>query len=289
VISIITPVYNGDRFMEACINVVIDQACLDIEHIIVDGGSSDRTIAILQQYAAQYSHIRWLSEPDQGQSDAMNKGIALAQGDIIAILNVDDYYEPNTLNQVSQLFSSLPQPSLLVGNCNIWDDHGNLQFVNCPKKLRFIDLLLGPDANPFPLNPAAYFYHKSLHDQIGLYSLTEHYTMDVDFLLRATQIAHVQYVNVTWGNYRQIAGTKTINDIETGQSSQRIDRLMRHYRQVLPLPQRWTIAVGYTVYKRLDWQRFQYFLDQPQRIAPVFKKKLKQLWQKQIHQQPTQQ
>jgi hypothetical protein len=104
--------------------------------------------------------------------------------------------------------------------------------------------------------------------------------MDVDFLLRATQIAHVHYVDLTWGNYRQIAGTKTVNDIETGQSSQRIDRLMYHYRQELPFPQRWAVAVGYTFYKQLDWQRFQYFLDQPQRIVPVFEKKLKQLWQK---------
>lgn len=236
-ISIITPVYNGDRFMEACINAVINQACSDVEHIIVDGGSSDRTIAIIQQYAAQYPHIRWLSESDQGQSDAMNKGIALAEGDILAILNVDDYYEPDTLNQVCDIFSSLPDPSLVVGNCNIWDDYGNLQFVNRPKNLRFVALLLGPDANPFPLNPSAYFYHKSLHAQIGLYSLSEHYTMDVDFLLRATQVAHVQYVDRTWGNYRQIAGTKTVNDIETGQSSQRIDRLMHHYRQELPFHQ----------------------------------------------------
>ncbi|MCL1463491.1 glycosyltransferase [Argonema galeatum] len=66
-ISIITPVYNGDRFIESCIKVVIDQACPDVEHIIVDGGSTDRTLEIIQQYAEKYPHIRWISEKDSGQ------------------------------------------------------------------------------------------------------------------------------------------------------------------------------------------------------------------------------
>jgi len=123
-ISVITPVYNGERFIEACIQVVIDQQCSDVEHIIMDGGSKDGTVDIIKRYAEQYSHIRWLSEKDQGQSDAMNKGIAMAKGEILAILNVDDYYEPNVLKRVTEIFKILPEPSLLVGNCNIWDSNG---------------------------------------------------------------------------------------------------------------------------------------------------------------------
>ena len=125
-ISVITPVYNGDRFIESCIRVVIDQACPNVEHLIIDGGSSDRTVEIIQRYATQYSHIRWVSEKDQGQSDAMNKGISMAEGKIIAMLNVDDYYEPNVLNQVLKLFQALPEPTLLVGNCHIWNDAAQL-------------------------------------------------------------------------------------------------------------------------------------------------------------------
>jgi len=79
-ISIITPVYNGERFIDSCIRVVIDQACLDFEHIIIDGGSTDRTVEIIKQYAEKYSHIRWISEKIS-QSDAMNKGIA--RGEIL--------------------------------------------------------------------------------------------------------------------------------------------------------------------------------------------------------------
>ena len=105
-ISVITPVYNGERFIEACIQVVIDQQCPDVEHIIVDGGSNDQTVDIIKRYAEQYSHIRWLSEKDQGQSDAMNKGIAIAKGEILAILNVDDDYEVNVLTILLTFFEA---------------------------------------------------------------------------------------------------------------------------------------------------------------------------------------
>jgi glycosyltransferase involved in cell wall biosynthesis len=110
-ISVITPVYNGEQFIAACIQVVIDQQCPDVEHIIIDGGSNDQTVDIIKRYAEQYSHIRWLSEKDQGQSDAMNKGITMAKGEIIAILNVDDDYEANVLNHITEIFKPLPEPS----------------------------------------------------------------------------------------------------------------------------------------------------------------------------------
>ena len=82
-ISVITPSYNGERFIENCIKNVIEQKCPEVEHVIVDGGSTDGTVDIIRHHAENYSHIRWISEPDQGQSDAMNKGIAMARGDIL--------------------------------------------------------------------------------------------------------------------------------------------------------------------------------------------------------------
>jgi glycosyltransferase involved in cell wall biosynthesis len=276
-ITVITPVYNGEKFIESCLKVVVEQNCPNLEHIIVDGGSKDRTVEIIKEYAEKYPHIRWISEKDNGQSDAMNKGIAMAKGDILAILNVDDYYESNVLNRVSEIFKTLSEPSLLVGNCNILDDNEHLLFINKPSKLQFTDILLGPDANPFPLNPSAYFYHTSLHQKIGGYSIDEHYTMDVDFLLRAVQVATPVYVNETWGNYRQIEGTKTVNDIKSGESSQRIDHLMKKYRRNLSLPQRYLLAMGYQFYKSVDWQRFKYFIDEPQNLSLVLKKKFQKI------------
>lgn len=232
-ISIITPVYNGEKFIGACIQAVIDQNCPDVEHIIVDGRSSDTTIEIVKTYAQQYSHIRWISEQDQGQSDAMNKGIAIANGEIIAMLNVDDYYEPNVLNRVIIQFNTLPEPSFLVGNCNVWDDDGHLIEVNKPAKLRLFDLVLGINVNPYPCNPSAYFYHRSLHEKIGYYPVDDHHMMDLDFILRAIQSATVEYVDETWGNYRRIEGTKTYEDMVKGRAHQRVLSLLKKYRQNL--------------------------------------------------------
>ena len=87
-LSIITPVYKGVKFIDSCIQNVIDQNCSEIEHMIIDGDSTDTTIEIIKQYAKQYPHIRFLLEPVKGQSDAMNKGIKMAKGNIIGILNI---------------------------------------------------------------------------------------------------------------------------------------------------------------------------------------------------------
>jgi glycosyltransferase involved in cell wall biosynthesis len=276
-LSIITPVYNGDRFIESCIQVIIDQQCSDLEHIIVDGGSTDKTVEIIKRYAEQYPHIRWISEPDQGQSDAMNKGIAIAKGNIIGILNIDDYYEPHVLNQVLEIFQALPKPSLLVGNCQIWDERGQLLFVNRPHKLKITDLLLGLEINPHPMNPSAYFYHASLHEKIGPYRIDEHYAMDLDFLLKAVQVAHVQYLDQTLGNYRFIPGTKTFNDIHAGTHCDRAKQLLASYKRKLPLFQRLKVEAQYQWFYLKNGQRLKYFSKNPQQIIPHLKRKILQV------------
>lgn len=275
-ISIITPVYNGDRFIEFCIKNVIEQNCSDIEHIIMDGGSTDRTVEIIKKYAAQYPHIRWFSEKDRGQSDAMNKGIAIAKGEIIAILNVDDYYEPNVLNRVAKLFQTLPDPSLLVGNCNVWGDNEHLLYVNKPKKLSFLDLLLGPNINPYPENPSAYFYHKSLHEKIGLYDIHENYVMDLDFLLQAVQVANLIYLDETWGNFRRFEGTKTFSILQGNKCDSITELLIKSFHQKLPLHQRWRITITYELYKILD-PKIRYILDDPRNILEIIGNRLRRL------------
>lgn len=277
-ISVITPVYNGERFIESCIKVVIDQNCPNVEHIIVDGNSTDRTVEIIKQYAEIYPYIRWISEKDKGQSDAMNKGIAMAKGKIIAILNVDDYYEPNVLNQISEIFKTLPEPSLLVGNCNTWDEEGKLLAVNKPAKLRLADLLLGWSINQFPANPSAYFYHTSLHEKIGLYKVEEHYAMDLDFLLRAVQVATVRYVDEIWGNYRYYKNTKTFKSNARGEASSVMKSIMKVYRKDLPVLQQLQIALQYDneISERVKYyfRKIKYFLKNPLKLSLTLKSKL---------------
>jgi len=240
-ISVITPVYNGKRFIEFCINNVIEQKCSDVEHIIIDGGSSDGTVEIIEKYAARYDHLRWVSEKDRGQSDALNKGIAMARGFILGVLNVDDYYEPNVLPHILEKFRILPEPALLVGNCNLWDDNGHLLFVNKPSKINLSNLLLRRFSKAYPMNPSAYFCHLSIFKVIGLYKIDDHYAMDLDFILRAVQLSFVQYSNETWGNYRHIEGTKTYDDKKSGNDSLRVTTILDEYIKKLSPFQRYKI------------------------------------------------
>ncbi|MBA3029871.1 MAG: glycosyltransferase [Desulfobacterium sp.] len=248
-ISIITPVLNGIRFIEFCVKNVISQQCPDCEHIILDGGSTDGTVDLVRSYAEKYSHISWLSEKDRGQADAMNKGIAMTNSSILGVLNADDFYQPDILDRIVARFKTLKEPALLVGNCNVWDDHEKIVEINKPSKLKIVDLMMGWTINPYPTNPSQYFYHKSLHDKIGMYDSEEHYSLDIDFLTRAVQQANVTYVDEVWGNYRKIRGTKTMMDLESGQCVPRFKAVLEKYRKQLSLPSRVEIAFKRTYHK----------------------------------------
>jgi glycosyltransferase involved in cell wall biosynthesis len=242
-LSIITPVCNGKQFIEDCIQNVINQNSVNIEHIIVDGGSSDGTMEIVELYAAQHRHIRWISERDRGQSDAMNKGVALAQGEIIGFLNVDDYYEDNILDRISEIFANLTQPSFVVGNCNVLNESGDVVLVNKPKKMKLKDLVVIPRLNPAPCNPSAYFYHKSIHAIVGLYSLEEHYAMDLDFILRVVRVANSVYFDEVWGNFRLHKATKTAQDIDAGNMNARMYELFKKYRLHLSFLEKFQVGI----------------------------------------------
>ncbi len=233
-LSIVTPVYNGAKFISKCMENVISQQCPVAEHIIIDACSTDGTVEIIKKYAGIYPHIRLISEKDKGQSDAMNKGALLAKGSVLGFLNVDDFYEPNVLGRIVSRFNSLSEPALLVGNCRVLDDQDHLLFVNRPARIRLQDILLNPYINPWPINPAAYFYHKSLHDKAGWYDIYENYALDLDFLLRAVQVSHVTYVDENWGNFRFIEGTKTFSDTHAGNNINRYQAVLDSYKKDLP-------------------------------------------------------
>jgi glycosyltransferase involved in cell wall biosynthesis len=209
VLSIITPVYNGEEHIEKCIKNVLNQDCHLLDHCIIDGGSTDRTVGIIRNYANRYPHIRWISEKDQGQSDAMNKGVSMAKGSVLGFLNVDDDYGSGVLNKVIDMFAKFSEPTILVGNCSVWDEGGELFYVNKPKNMSFYQLLLGFDINPFPVNSSAYFYHKVIHDLIGMYDVKNHFAMDLDVILRILKSSKVQYVDENFGNFRLNKNSKT--------------------------------------------------------------------------------
>ncbi len=214
-----------------------------IEHLVLDAASTDGTVEILENLADQWPHLRVVSEPDRGQSHALNKGIGLAAGQIIGILNVDDYYEPGVLTRVLDLFEEFPAPGFMVGNCNIRYEDGSLWFVNRPRWLRPWQLLLGIELVKFPQNPSAYFYHRSLHELVGPYDENEHYAMDLDFILRAAREISLKYVDDLWGNFCLNQECKTVVGGESGLSIPQREAVYARHLANLALVQRIPVSM----------------------------------------------
>lgn len=251
-ISVVTPVFNGAAHIGACIENVAAQNLQEIEHIIVDGGSTDGTLDVVREWDRRYPHIRLIEGPDRGQSDAMNKGIAAASADIIGVLNCDDYYEPFVLERAYRLMQNQPRPTLLVANCRVHNEMEGNSWTNRPSDLRLESLLMGIDYVEIPCNPSAYFYHKSVHDVIGPYDVDEHFAMDVEFILRAVRWCHTAYVDELWGNFRYHAGAKTARDKASGHQRQRLKRIYQKHRAQLPMRTRLRMALEKT---RIDAKR----------------------------------
>ena len=230
-LSIITPTYNPGDWLEKCILNVAENLSEEIEHLIIDGGSTDGTPERLQKFAEQYPHIRWISEKDRGQSDAMNKGLSMARGTWVGFLNADDFYEPGALKSVLSIISSNPSGlRFLTGNLNIINEKDELISVNKPARMSLPALLA--DICEWPYNPAAYFYTAVIHEKIGKFPLDEHFAMDYDFILKLmTAQIPLEYHNETWGNFRLLPEAKTGMDQAANLSFQRAEVLRKKYTE----------------------------------------------------------
>lgn len=247
-LSIITVSFNSINFIEKCINNVISQNCSHLEHIIIDGGSLDGSVEIINQYANQYSHIRWISEKDKGQCDAMNKGIKMAYADYIGFLNVDDGYFPFTLKRIVDLISQNDQKRLICGNCKLIDTDGNLIYINRPTKLQAYHFY--SQVEPYPINPIGYFYHKGIHNhpKVGLYNINNHFSMDYEFFLRICLYFPLIYFNEDWGYMLEHKEAKTTKDSDM--VTDRKMKLFNEYYYSIPLKIK-LLAKSYYYLKRL--------------------------------------
>lgn len=225
-LSILLVVLNNKAFIAQAMDNFVAQSCPDAELLVMDGASTDGTLSIIQDYAARYPSIRYVSEKDAGQSDAMNKGLRLANGEFVSFLNVDDYYSEGVLNEVVSLLHADSSIDFITGNCNVWDAQGELIYVNRPTPMEKHHVLSGYH---FPVNPTAYFYRRSIHEKVGFYNEKNHYNMDLEFIIQTALQYKITYVDRIWGNFRMLPNSKTFSDQSTKQLEIRKHALLSTY------------------------------------------------------------
>ncbi|MGL4449464.1 MAG: glycosyltransferase family 2 protein [Shewanella sp.] len=191
-ISIITVCYNSEKTIRDTIESVLAQDHSNVEYIIVDGASKDRTLEIIDEYKDNISVV--ISEPDRGIYDAMNKGISLATGDIVGILNSDDFYETKTvLTDVVNSMKDDKKLDMIYGDV-VFVDGNDLQKIKRYYALpKFKGNLLR--FGWMPPHPAT-FIRKSLYEKIGLYKTKFKISADYEFFVRAILIGKAKYRHV---------------------------------------------------------------------------------------------
>jgi glycosyltransferase involved in cell wall biosynthesis len=182
-ISLITPSLNQGQFIEETIQSVLSQNYPNLEYLVMDGGSSDNTIDVLKRYSNQ---LKWISEKDTGQTNAINKGLRMASGDIVAYLNADDLLLPGTLLKIAQLFMEHPQTMWITGQCRIIDENNReirkliTAYKNLWLRLSHPSILLITDY----ISQPATFWRANLMSEMGYLDENLHYVMDYEYWLR---------------------------------------------------------------------------------------------------------
>ena len=175
-VSIVTPSYNQCQFIEQTINSVLSQNYPNIEYIVIDGGSTDKTVEILRSYG---NRIQWVSEPDQGQTHAINKGMARVSGKIRAYLNSDDVLLPNAVEQIVTYFQQNPDCDMVYGTADYIDKEDRVIGSYNTADFSFDRLL----QDCMVCQPAA-FWRQRIVEKIGPFDEKLNYAMDYDYWLR---------------------------------------------------------------------------------------------------------
>ena len=226
-VSIVTPSYNQGRFIEDTIQSVLGQDYPNLEYIVVDGGSTDQTLEVLRRHEGR---LRWISEPDGGQSEAINKGFRMARGEIVSWLNSDDTYVPGAVTKAVAYLRACPDVAMVYGEGYLLDEAGRVT-------RRF------PSTEPFSLWRLVYFsdyilqqtafWRRCVFDAVGMLDESLHYGMDWDFWIRVAKRFEIAYIPEFLGNLREYAAAKTFSG-GLHRFSELASMMRRHGRRRFP-------------------------------------------------------
>jgi glycosyltransferase involved in cell wall biosynthesis len=205
--SVITTSYNQGKYIERTINSVLKQNYSNFEHIIIDGGSTDETISILKRFP----HLKWVSEKDNGQSGALNKGFHAATGDVIAWLNSDDTYCPEAFHTVNNYLQQFKDRHVIYGDFNVIDENDKfIKFMKCKDTSLSKMLKQGSSTVGQP----ALFFKRFIIDKVGLLDENLHLSMDYEYFLRMIIHYNFYYLNKTLANFRKHNASKTLTSMK---------------------------------------------------------------------------
>ncbi|MFW6126519.1 MAG: glycosyltransferase family 2 protein, partial [Chloroflexota bacterium] len=253
--SVVIPSYNVANYIGDTIDSVLSQDYPHKECVVVDGGSTDGTLEVLRRYGGR---VRWTSEPDKGQSDAINRGLRRSSGDVVTYICADDVYEPGCLSAVADAFSRNPDSKWLFGKCRIINTTGRevRRYLTAYKefwqarysysKLLMLDFIAQP----------AVFWRREVVDELGLLDVSEHLAMDYEYWLRMGANYEPLFVDQYLAAFRVHPGSKSA----VGYSRQARDalRVARRYSggrkagMLLPL-QCFTYCSTVATYSVLDF------------------------------------
>jgi glycosyltransferase involved in cell wall biosynthesis len=221
-ISIVTPSFNQGQFIELAIRSVLAQRYPKCEHIVVDNCSADETMNVV----ARYPHVTFISEPDRGQSDALNKGFRRASGDIVGWLNADEIYLPGVFHRIAEAFKRFPSLDVLYGDTMYWFPEHNR--IGRRRAFPFSPTLLKFWGSYF--NTCSTFFGRRFIEEGQFIEETYHYHMDHEFVLRLAERGyHFQYIPEVFSVFRVHGEGKTSSERTIELRRQERSRIRAHY------------------------------------------------------------
>lgn len=200
-VSIVTPSFNQSAYLEQTMKSVLEQDYRDVEYILMDGGSTDGSVEIIEKYFSRLAY--WTSERDRGQADAINKGMAHARGEILAWLNSDDYYFPGTISSAVKIFEQNPDLVLIYGNMLAVDETGQTTNVLKYQQLSLQDLLCFQIIG----QPAVFFRREAFEKSGGL-DIGFHFMLDHQLWIKIAAQGKILHVPQVWAAARYHAQAK---------------------------------------------------------------------------------
>jgi glycosyltransferase involved in cell wall biosynthesis len=206
-VTIVTPSYQQAAFLEQTICSVLDQDYPNIEYMVIDGGSTDGSVEIIQRYASRLAY--WVSEPDSGQAEAINKGLLRATGEIVAWINSDDYYLPGAVRRAVEVLTAQPELGFVYADVLAVDGAGRP--VN---RMRYGDWGLDGLLAFRMIGQPSVFIRRTALEQAGLLRADMGYLLDHDLWLRIAARAPIHYVPEMWSAARYHAAAKNVAQTE---------------------------------------------------------------------------